>query len=97
MDNTPVIIPVSKLKTHLISAALTFISVFLPTFATLFTAGLPDGTATQWGVFFALAATAVRAAAKLAIQSTLLQEITFWKKQVDAAKVEGQTTTQLPS
>jgi hypothetical protein len=37
---------------------------------------------------------AVRVAGKAALQALLLKEITFWKKEVDAAKEQGEVTTQ---
>lgn len=96
MENTTVIVPVSKLKAHAMSALLTFASVFIPVAALILKNGLDNQTFFTADAIMALVITAVRAAGKAGLQALLLEEITFWKKQVDAAKAEGQITTQLP-
>lgn len=96
MENTPVVVPVSKLKTHAMSAGLTFLSVFLPVFAFTFNSGIPHETALTGDLILSLVVVALRVAVKAALQALFLEEVTFWKKEVNEAKAEGQVTTVLP-
>lgn len=84
MDQTN-LTKLSALKVHLISAGLTFASVFLPIFAISFNSGLPHETTLTGDLIISAIIAALRAAGKAALQATILEEETYIKKQINVS------------